>query len=101
MTLDEMYNKYDNLRDEMKSLDEIILAEERRLRATVSITERKASKILTSENGLQIVVGKRNSTHYEKTVSWYKNGKKAEAISTHDRSGINFWRLWLASEDQK
>ncbi len=101
MKLNDLYDRFDETEAILAKIDAEIKKEEKRLKSGVTSNVRKASTVLTAKNGLQIVVSKKNARHYERTVHYYRDNKRAELITGNDRDSINFWKLWLAQEDVK
>ena len=99
--LNKMYDRYEAIEAEKETLDAAIAEVESNLRKSITVTEKRGSKILTREDGLSVHIPQKNG-RYEKTVSWYNtdgSGKKGEVITKGDRSGVNTWRLWLARQE--
>ncbi len=101
MKLNDLYDRFDETKAILAEIDAEIEKEEKRLKSGVTSNVRKASTVLTAKNGLQIVVSKKNARHYERTVHYYRDNKRAELIAGNNRETVNFWVLWLAKEDAK
>ena len=81
--------------DELDALREMLAEEKRILISNIVVTRRKASTVLSREDGLSIVVSAPNATHRERTIFWY-DGKKGQEIERNSRMNIREWSIWLA-----
>lgn len=78
--------------------DEIADIKETELKK-IEIIRRKGSILLLTNWNTGLVLSNPNrSTHYEKTVNRYDNGKKGKLISKYDRKSIYFWKNYLLTE---
>jgi len=84
--------------DELNTLRESLAEEKSILARSVTVTRRKASTVLSREDGLSIVVSAPNNSHRERTINWY-DGKKGQEIENNSRTNIREWSIWLAQYD--
>jgi tetrahydromethanopterin S-methyltransferase subunit G len=96
--LDVAYTEYEDTKRRLDELREIIDNRKSEIRKHIEVKEKRGSTILIRPDGLAIHITKRNSRHYERTVSWYdtEKNRKGDKITSSSRDSISYWKLWLA-----
>jgi len=92
--LQDLANKADKLELALEEVNNAYQEEASRLAKTVTVLKRKASIVLTSENGQQIVIGKKNT--YCEAKIWEYDGKKGKLLADGVRSSIHSIKIMLA-----
>ena len=92
-TLDNLYDLADSLEKQLDEVKEQIQVESARIAKTVTVKKRKATTVLTNENGKSIVIGK---NEFNRFSIWEYNGKRGKLLHSDMFASLNRIKIGLA-----